>query len=92
MDIAIASIMLFAIMPIYGVGFHISLIMLLPLVLLTALTAAALGIWTAALNVNTVTSAMLCHCDSDADVSHTRHLSGQLFSRALAMVTQAQPS
>jgi lipopolysaccharide transport system permease protein len=50
-DIAIASIMLFGIMPIYGVGFHASLIMLLPLVMLTALTAAALGIWTSALNV-----------------------------------------
>jgi homopolymeric O-antigen transport system permease protein len=50
-DIAIASIMLFGIMPIYGVGFHASLIMLVPLILLTALTAAALGIWTSALNV-----------------------------------------
>ena len=50
-DIAIASIILFAIMPIYGVGFHASLIMLAPLVMLTALTAAALGIWTSALNV-----------------------------------------
>jgi lipopolysaccharide transport system permease protein len=50
-DIAIASLMLFAIMPIYGVGFHASLIMLIPLTGLTALTAAALGIWTAALNV-----------------------------------------
>ena len=43
MDIAIASIMLFAIMPIYGVGFHVSLIMLLPLVVLTALTARHSG-------------------------------------------------
>ena len=50
-DIAIASMMLFAIMPIYGVDFHASLIMLVPLVALTALTAAALGIWTSALNV-----------------------------------------
>ena len=50
-DIAIASLMLFAIMPIYGVAFHASLIMLIPLTGLTALTAAALGIWTAALNV-----------------------------------------
>ena len=50
-DIAIASMMLFAIMPIYGVEFHASLIMLVPLVALTALTAAALGIWTSALNV-----------------------------------------
>ena len=50
-DIAIASTMLLAIMPIYGVGFHASLLMLVPLVGLTALTAASLGIWTAALNV-----------------------------------------
>jgi lipopolysaccharide transport system permease protein len=50
-DIAIASIILFGIMPIYGVGFHASLMMLVPLAALTALTAAALGIWTSALNV-----------------------------------------
>jgi lipopolysaccharide transport system permease protein len=50
-DIAIASAMLLAIMPIYGVGFHASLLMFVPLIGLTALTASALGIWTAALNV-----------------------------------------
>jgi lipopolysaccharide transport system permease protein len=50
-DIAIASMLLFGIMPIYGVGFHLSLIMLVPLVALTATTASALGIWTSALNV-----------------------------------------
>jgi lipopolysaccharide transport system permease protein len=50
-DIAIASMMLLAIMPIYSVGFHATLLMLIPLIGLTALTAAALGIWTAALNV-----------------------------------------
>jgi lipopolysaccharide transport system permease protein len=50
-DIAIASLMLFGIMPIYGVAFHASLIMLVPLVVLLALTASALGIWTSALNV-----------------------------------------
>jgi len=50
-DIAIASLMLFVIMPIYGVGFHASLILFIPLVALTALTAAAFGIWTSALNV-----------------------------------------
>ena len=50
-DIAIASTMLLAIMPIYGVSFHSSLLMLVPLVGLTALIAASLGIWTAALNV-----------------------------------------
>jgi lipopolysaccharide transport system permease protein len=50
-DIAIASLMLFAIMPVYGVAFHASLIMLIPLVALTALAAAAFAIWTSALNV-----------------------------------------
>jgi lipopolysaccharide transport system permease protein len=50
-DIAIASLMLFVIMPIYGVGFHASLFLFIPLVALTALTAAAFGIWTSALNV-----------------------------------------
>jgi hypothetical protein len=39
------------IMPIYGVGFHASLIMLIPLVALIALAAEAFGIWTSALNV-----------------------------------------
>ena len=43
MDIAIASTMLFAIMPIYGVGFHASLLMFVPLTALTALTASASG-------------------------------------------------
>jgi lipopolysaccharide transport system permease protein len=33
-DIAIAALMLFAIMPFYGVGFHASLLMLVPLVML----------------------------------------------------------
>jgi lipopolysaccharide transport system permease protein len=50
-DVAVASLILFAIMPIYGIGFHISLIMLIPLIALTTVTAAALGIWTSALNV-----------------------------------------
>jgi lipopolysaccharide transport system permease protein len=50
-DITIASMMLFVIMPIYGIGFHLSLLMIFPLVALTALTAAAFGIWTSALNV-----------------------------------------
>ena len=50
-DISIASIMLFAIMPIYGVPFHASLAMLVPLTALAALIATALGIWTSALNV-----------------------------------------
>ena len=50
-DISIASVMLFAIMPIYGVRFQASLVMLIPLTALAALTAAAIGIWTSALNV-----------------------------------------
>jgi lipopolysaccharide transport system permease protein len=50
-DLAIASLMLFALMPFYGVGFHPSLIMLIPLFVLTTLAAAAFGIWTSALNV-----------------------------------------
>jgi lipopolysaccharide transport system permease protein len=50
-DIAIASIMLFVIMPIYGVGFHAGLLLFVPLVALTAVVAAAVGIWTSALNV-----------------------------------------
>lgn len=50
-DILIAALMLLVIMPLYGVGLHVSLIMMIPLIVLTALTAAAIGIWTAALNV-----------------------------------------
>jgi lipopolysaccharide transport system permease protein len=50
-DLAIASLMLLVIMPIYGVGLHASLIMFLLLVALTAMTAAAVGIFTSALNV-----------------------------------------
>ena len=50
-DLAIASLMLFVIMPIYGVGFHASLIMFFPLAALTAMMASAVGIFTSALNV-----------------------------------------
>jgi lipopolysaccharide transport system permease protein len=50
-DLAVASLMLFVIMPLYGVGFHPSLIMLVPLAVLTALTACAVGIFTSAMNV-----------------------------------------
>jgi lipopolysaccharide transport system permease protein len=50
-DIAIASMMLLVIMPIYGVSFHASLLMFVPLVVLTAVVAATFGIWTSALNV-----------------------------------------
>jgi lipopolysaccharide transport system permease protein len=50
-DLAIASLMLLVLIPIYRVGFHLSLIMFLPLVALTALAATAIGILTSALNV-----------------------------------------
>lgn len=50
-DLAIASMMLFVIMPIYGVAFHASLLMFFPLVALTAMMASAVGIFTSALNV-----------------------------------------
>ncbi len=51
LDLTIASLMLFVIMPLYGVRFHLSMIMFLPLVGLVALTAGAVGIFTSALNV-----------------------------------------
>ena len=89
-DIAIASLMLFAIMPIYGVGFHASLIMLVPLVALPALTTAALGIWTSALNVKyRDIRYALPFAIQTIDVSYAGHLSSQLSSRALAMGAQA---
>jgi homopolymeric O-antigen transport system permease protein len=50
-DFAIAALMLFVIMPVYHVGFHRNVIFFLPLAMLTVLTAAAVGIWTSALNV-----------------------------------------
>lgn len=50
-DLAIASLMLLVIMPIFGVGFHASLLMFIPLVVLTAMIASAVGIFTSALNV-----------------------------------------
>jgi lipopolysaccharide transport system permease protein len=50
-DLAIASLMLLVIMPIYGIGFHASLLMFFPLAALTALMASAVGIFTSALNV-----------------------------------------
>jgi lipopolysaccharide transport system permease protein len=51
MDLMIASLMLLVIMPLYGVGFHLTLIMLFPLVALTAMIAAAVSILTSAMNV-----------------------------------------
>jgi lipopolysaccharide transport system permease protein len=50
-DLAIASLMLLVIMPIYGVQIHASIMIFFPLVLLTAMMASAVGILTSALNV-----------------------------------------
>jgi lipopolysaccharide transport system permease protein len=50
-DLAIASLVLFVVMPIYGIGFHSNMLMFIPLAVLTALTATAIGILTSALNV-----------------------------------------
>jgi homopolymeric O-antigen transport system permease protein len=51
MDLMIASLMLLVIMPLYGARFHLTMIMFLPLVALTAIMSAAVGIFTSALNV-----------------------------------------
>jgi lipopolysaccharide transport system permease protein len=50
-DLAIASLLLLVIMPVYRVGFHLSMMMFFPLVVLTAITAAGVGIYASALNV-----------------------------------------
>jgi lipopolysaccharide transport system permease protein len=50
-DLMISSLMLLVIMPLYGAKFHLSMIMFIPLVVLAAMTAAAAGILTSALNV-----------------------------------------
>ena len=50
-DFAIASVMLFIMMVFYGVGFHPSLVMFIPLVALATLAAAGVGMWMSALNV-----------------------------------------
>ncbi len=51
MDLMIASLMLLVIMPLCGVKFHLTLMMFLPLVALTAMMAAAVSIFTSAANV-----------------------------------------
>jgi len=51
LDMSIAAVILLVMMPICGVSYHLSLLLLIPLSALTALTAAAIAIWTAALNV-----------------------------------------
>jgi len=51
MDLTIASLMLLVIIPLYGVGFHLTMLMLFPLAALTAMMAAAVSLFTSALNV-----------------------------------------
>ena len=50
-DLAIASLLLLVIMPLYGASFHLSMMMFFPLFALTAIIAAAVGIYASALNV-----------------------------------------
>jgi lipopolysaccharide transport system permease protein len=50
-DLTFASAVLLLILPWYGIGFHSSLLMLLPLVVITALLATGVGSWCAAMNV-----------------------------------------
>jgi lipopolysaccharide transport system permease protein len=50
-DLAFASVVLMVMMPYYGVRFHPALLMLVPLVAATALFTAAVGAWSAAMNV-----------------------------------------
>ncbi|MBV8359248.1 MAG: ABC transporter permease [Deltaproteobacteria bacterium] len=50
-DLAIASAVLMVMMPCYGIGLHPALLMLGPLVAATTLFAAAVGAWSAAMNV-----------------------------------------
>lgn len=50
-DLAIASLMLIVMMPFYRIGFHWSLLMVAPLVLVTTVLAAGVGAWSAAMNV-----------------------------------------
>jgi lipopolysaccharide transport system permease protein len=50
-DLAIASLVLLVMMPWYGLAIHARLLMILPLVAVTTLFTAAIGAWTAAMNV-----------------------------------------
>jgi lipopolysaccharide transport system permease protein len=50
-DLAIASAVLIVMMPCYGIGLHPALLMLGPLVAATTLFTAAVGAWSAAMNV-----------------------------------------
>ena len=51
LDLAIASVVLLLMLPWYGVEFHPKLLMLLPMIAETALFTAAIGAWSAAINV-----------------------------------------
>jgi lipopolysaccharide transport system permease protein len=51
MDFAIAAVMLFIMMPFFGVAFSFRLLMFPVLVILTAVVALGIGFWTSALNV-----------------------------------------
>jgi lipopolysaccharide transport system permease protein len=50
-DLAIAAAVLIVMMPFFGVGFHWTLLMLMPLVVIATLFTAAAGAWSAAMNV-----------------------------------------
>lgn len=50
-DLTIASLMLFIMMPFYGIEFHSTMLIFLPLVALTTMMAAAAGMLASALNV-----------------------------------------
>jgi lipopolysaccharide transport system permease protein len=50
-DLAFASAVLLVMMPCYGIGLHWTLMMLLPLVAAATLFTAAVGAWSAAMNV-----------------------------------------
>jgi lipopolysaccharide transport system permease protein len=50
-DLAIASTVLIVMLPFYGLGLHWALLMVLPLVMATTLFTAAVGAWSAAMNV-----------------------------------------
>jgi lipopolysaccharide transport system permease protein len=50
-DLAIAALLMVVIMPFYRASFHLSMMMFFPLIVLTAVTAAGVGIYTSALNV-----------------------------------------
>ena len=50
-DLFVASAFLFVMMPFYNVRFSLELVMFVPLMVLTAIVALGIGMWTSALNV-----------------------------------------